>query len=288
MTPYPAWLAASRSLTTLLATSAALAVFAVSAENAEAQTHTENVAGREAVVYRPKQLPPSGARALVVVLHGGLGNARRIAEQRSESALNLNAVAEENGFVVAYLNGTPVARLLGDRRLGWNAGNCCGQPVENQVDDVAYVQAAVAQIAQHYGIERSRIFGVGHSNGAMMTQRLLCETTLYASGVSLSGTLENGAASCPAAYGKRLLALHGADDQNVPTAGGRGSKGLSRVAYASQEATGRVWQASGAQYLLQVVPGADHAVDSIDAHIQKTEGQTLAQKIARFFGLAPA
>jgi polyhydroxybutyrate depolymerase len=279
MPVYPpnAWRAAACSLITVLVATTL---------RAEAETHTENVAGREAVVYTPSKPAPSG-RAMVVVLHGGLGNARRIAEQRSESALNLNAVAEENGFVVAYLNGTPVARLLGAQRLGWNAGNCCGMPSENAVDDVAYIQAAVAQIAEKYGIERSRIFGVGHSNGAMMTQRLFCETALYASAVSISGTLENGAARCPTAAGKRLLALHGADDQNVPIAGGRGSKGLSRVAYASQDATRSVWQASGTQYDLQVVQGADHAVDAIDAQMRQTEGQSLAQKIARALGLAP-
>jgi polyhydroxybutyrate depolymerase len=196
-------------------------------------------------------------------------------------------VAEENGFVVAYLNGTAVARLLGAQRLGWNAGACCGLPAEKQVDDVAYIQAAVTQLAGQYDVERSRIFGIGHSNGAMMTQRVLCETDLYAAAVAISGPLENGATRCPAAQGKRLLALHGADDQNVPIAGGKGSKGLSHVAYVSQAATAKVWQASGAVYDLQVVQGADHAVDSIDAQIRRMEGQSLGLKVARYLGLAP-
>ena len=254
---------------------------------AAAPTHNETVAGREAVIYVPGHLPASGSRALVVVLHGGLGNAQRIATQQSEGGLNLNAEAEEYGFVVAYLNGTPVARMLGAQRLGWNAGACCGQPAEKRVDDVAYIQAAVNQLAGQYGVERNRIFAIGHSNGAMMTQRLMCETDHFAAAVSVSGTLENGATQCPAAQGKRLLALHGADDQNVPIAGGKGSKGLSHVAFASQAATAKVWQASGAVYDLQIVPGADHAVDHIDAQIRRTEGQSLGLKVARYLGLAP-
>ncbi|RFO98237.1 hypothetical protein DIC66_05880 [Rhodoferax lacus] len=261
-----------------------VALFAASAARA-GQTATETYAGRSAVVYLPTHLPARGLRALVVVLHGGLGNAQRIADQQSESALNLNAQAEANGFIVAYLNGTPVARLLGAQRQGWNAGNCCGLPAQKQVNDVAYIQAAVQGIAKKYGVEDKRIFGVGHSNGAMMTQRMVCETSLYAAAVSISGTLENGASQCPAAHGKHILALHGADDQNVPIAGGRGSKGLSRTAYASQAATAQVWQASGAVYELQVIAAADHAVDAIDAQLTQTTGQSLSHTVARYLGL---
>ena len=96
------------------------------------------------IVYAPSELPARGARALVVVLHGGLGNAQRIASRQSESGLNLDSLAETNGFVVAYLNGTPVTRFFGADKLGWNAGGgCCGQSAENNVRDVDYITGAV-------------------------------------------------------------------------------------------------------------------------------------------------
>ena len=249
---------------------------------------TERVAGRDAVVHVPSTVPAFGSRALVVVLHGGLGNAQRIASAQSERFLGMHALADQGGFVVAYLNGTPVARMLGDDKLGWNAGNCCGQPAEKQVDDVAYIQAAVAEIATRYGVDRSRVFGMGHSNGAMLTQRVMCETSVYAAAVPISGGLENGASMCPAARGKRIMAIHGADDQNVPVEGGKGARGLSRVAFNSEAATAQVWKDSGAQYDLQIIPGASHGVDSINAQLVKTQSQSLAQKVARFFGLLPA
>jgi polyhydroxybutyrate depolymerase len=75
----------------------------------------------------------------VIVLHGGMGNAQRIAAAQSESGLNLNSLAEEDGFVVVYLHGTRVARRLGPDWLGWNAGGCCGLPAENNIDDVEYI-----------------------------------------------------------------------------------------------------------------------------------------------------
>lgn len=273
---------------TVLMGTLATALLLAPVSTVAANITTERVAGRDAVVHVPSTVPAFGSRALVVVLHGGLGNAQRIASAQSERFLGMHALADEGGFVVAYLNGTPVARMLGDDKLGWNAGSCCGQPAEKQVDDVAYIQAAVAEIATRYGVDRSRVFGMGHSNGAMLTQRVMCETSVYAAAVPISGGLENGASMCPAARGKRIMAIHGADDQNVPVEGGKGARGLSRVAFNSEAATAQVWKDSGAQYDLQIIPGASHGVDSINAQLVKTQSQSLAQKVARFFGLLPA
>jgi hypothetical protein len=36
---------------------------------------------------------------------------------------------------------------------------------------------------------------------------------------------------------------------------------------------------------LQVIKGADHNLDHLDAAVAQTEGQTIQQKAARFFGL---
>jgi polyhydroxybutyrate depolymerase len=246
----------------------------------------DSFGGREMIVHVPDSLPPAGARALVIVLHGGLGNADRIANRQSESGLNMDAVAETHGFIVAYLNGTPVTRFLGKKMLGWNAGGgCCGQPARTGVDDVAYIEGAAAYLAGKYGVDRARIFGTGHSNGAVMTQRLMCETTLYAAAVTFSGPLGADTDRCPAAKGRRILAIHGADDRNVPVAGGRGTKGLSGVAFGSEEHARKVFTDSGATYTLQIVPEADHALDHIGAAIQANEGISIAEKAARFFGI---
>src|SRR6202034_4418342 len=106
-------------------------------------------------------------------------NAQRIESGQSENSLNMDSVAEHDGFIVAYLNGTPVTRFLGDKFLGWNAGGgCCGQPAQNNVDDVSYIKGAVSYLIQKYALDPRRVFGLGHSNGAMMTQRLICETDI--------------------------------------------------------------------------------------------------------------
>jgi poly(3-hydroxybutyrate) depolymerase len=252
-------------------------------------TTTEIYAGRKMFVYVPQNLPPRTQRALVIVLHGGLGNAERIASQRSESGLNMNAMADQGGFIVAYLNGTAVARLLGSSKEGWNAGGgCCGLPAQRNVDDVGYITAAAEHLAEEYGIDRKRIFGIGHSNGAIMAQRMICVSDLFAAAVAVSGPLNLPAVTCPAAKGKRVLAIHGADDENVPIKGGEGAKGLSHVNFASEAQSKEIMTASGATYDLDIVKGAQHMLSGIDSELKAAEGQTIAEKAARYFGLIAA
>jgi len=263
--------------------------FATSAPCAAPDATYENIGGRPAIVYVPSRLPAPGARALVIVLHGGLGNAQIIEAGKAAHGLNMDAVAERGGFVVAYLNGTPATRVFAPDRLAWNAGGgCCGQSYLNNIDDVGYISGAIEHLADEYGIDRNRIYGMGHSNGAMMTQRMMCETTLFAAAVAIAGPLNDSDSSCPSARGRRILAIHGADDANVPIAGGPGSQGLSRTSYTSEDHSRQIFVDSGATYELQVVTGADHRLDSIGAVIRQSEGQTVAEKAARYFGLLGA
>ena len=254
-----------------------------------AATHgaiSQTYSGRSLLVYVPAKLPAPGTRSLVVVLHGGLGNAQRIEAMQSEHGLNLDAAAEQHGFIVAYLNGTPVTRFLGDDKLGWNAGGgCCGVAASSNVDDVSYIRGAIDDLASRYGVDRSRVFGMGHSNGAMMTLRMVCETGIYAAAISIAGPLNLDTATCSAAKGKRILNIHSEQDQNVPIAGGVGSKGLSRVNYKSEERTRQIFTTAGAEFKLQIVPGADHFLDHIEAALQQHGGPSLAQTALGFFGL---
>jgi hypothetical protein len=101
-----------------------------------------------------------------------------------------------------------------------------------------------------------------------------------------SGPLNPSVQNCPGSHGKHILVIHGAEDQNVPIAGGQGTKGVSRVAYKSEQYTQQIFNASGADFHLQTVQGADHILDNIDVRIEQTERISIAGKAARFFGLA--
>lgn len=246
---------------------------------------SDSYGGRDMLLHVPEQLPPEGARALVLVLHGGLGQASRIEGDGRESGMSMDAVADKYGFVVAYLNGTPVTRFLGGKFKGWNAGGgCCGQPYRKNIDDVGYITGAVEYLEKKYGVNPGKVYSIGHSNGAIMTQRMLCETTVLAAGVAVSGPLNLDDAACPGAKGHRILAIHGTYDKNVPVSGGHGTQGISGVDFRSEAWSKEAFTKAGAHYELKLV-AADHNLGNIDAALQQADGLSLAEEAARFFGL---
>jgi len=58
-----------------------------------------------------------GKHGLVVVPHGVLESAQRIAVERAERGINMNAIAEQDG-IADYSNGIAVSRFLGNKVLG--------------------------------------------------------------------------------------------------------------------------------------------------------------------------
>jgi polyhydroxybutyrate depolymerase len=203
-----------------------LALFAGNALAASGQLYQMNVGGEE----RSYKLfvPSSAAQGqlpLMIVMHGGLGNA-----DETERTTGMNRVAEANQFLVAYPNGTGT-RLLKNRRT-WNAGKCCGQAVERQIDDVGFIHAMLADIATHHPLDRSRVYATGISNGAMMAYRLACELPNdIAAIVPVSGTLALN--SCSGARNVPVLHIHGGKDSNVPYKGGMGENAIAGVAHRS-------------------------------------------------------
>jgi len=81
------------------------------------------------------------------------------------------------------------------------------------------------------------------------------------------------------------LAIHGSDDANVPVAGGRGAAQMSDATYNSEERSRQIIAAGGGAYTLKIVQGADHRLEHIDSIIQQTDGKSIAETSAQFFGL---
>jgi polyhydroxybutyrate depolymerase len=177
-------------------------------------------------------VPPDTARdrALVLVLHGGGGSADSAATQTGFSA-----VADREGFVVVYPDGTDRPRQLlnGLGRRGfltWNAGACCGFAMENRIDDVAFLRALVARLVRSHAIDPRRVYATGLSNGGMMAYRLACEASeLLAAVAVVSGVVV--AQPCTPRAPVAVLHIHGSADQNVPLAGGVGARSLTRTPF---------------------------------------------------------
>jgi polyhydroxybutyrate depolymerase len=156
-------------------------------------------------------------RPLVIVLHGGGGNARGMVR-----ISGFSASSDREGFFLVYPNGTGASR---DRLLTWNAGNCCGLALEKGVDDSGFVRKLIGALQKERKIDSSRIFATGFSNGAMMTFRLACEAAdLIAAIAPVSGAFN--VEPCRPARPVSVLAFYGTADQHVPYNGGVPQKQL--------------------------------------------------------------
>jgi polyhydroxybutyrate depolymerase len=97
---------------------------------------------------------------------------------------------------------------------------CCGEPGRTGVDDVAFVRAVVDDVAARLAIDPARVYATGMSNGAMMSYRLACDTTLFAAVAPVAGTMLG---DCPGPAPTSVLHLHGLADASVRYDGSRGT-----------------------------------------------------------------
>ncbi len=201
--------------------------------------HTIQVGGRERswVLRAPRDL--TRPLPLVIVLHGGGGNAAN-----AEAMTGFTRLVQSEQLLVAYPNGTG---RRGDALLTWNAGHCCGYAMENRVDDVAFIDAMIDAIALATPVDVNRIYITGMSNGAMMTHRLAASMRHRPAAIAPVVGAVFGDEPPPRSPVSALI-FNGLKDTSVPTDGGHGN-GLGRRAWddtppRANEAQGDYWRAA--------------------------------------------
>lgn len=197
-------------------------------------THSLSVGGRDRsyLIHVPEGLSGGGPAPVVLVFHGGGGNAQSAVEMSG-----YDSAAEAYGFVAVYPNGTG---RLEDALLTWNAGTCCGYAQQMDVDDVEFVHALIEDVATLTPIDRRRVYATGISNGALMSYRLACELSDEIAAIApIAGT--QNFEPCLPARPLSVIHFHGTADQNVPYDGGIGDKSISQVDFASVRQTIDFW-----------------------------------------------
>lgn len=199
------------------------------------RNHTLSHDGRERsyMLYVPASINWDQPVPLVFVFHGGTGNA-----QSAIRMSGFNDVADLNGFLVVYPNGT--GRLDDNNLLTWNGGDCCAYAQMENVDDVGFVRSIVADLQAQVNIDTRRIYATGLSNGAMLSHRLACEAAdLFAAAAPVAGTLNFPA--CHPSQPISIIVFHGTDDQHVPYEGGKGPESLVNVDFVSVQDSVDFW-----------------------------------------------
>lgn len=190
-------------------------------KNREVFTHDD--LKRTYILHLPSNFSSDNTYPLVLVFHGGGGNAENIAD-----TTNFSQKADEEDFIVVYPDGTG---KLKQRLLTWNAGFCCGYALENDIDDVDYIKSLITHLQTQYPINESMIYATGLSNGGIMTYRLGAElSTIFAAiapvAAQIGGqpSVEEELWCIPEPTNPvSVLAFHGTNDRRVPYDGGRPS-----------------------------------------------------------------
>ena len=144
----------------------------------------------------------------------------------------LNRKADEAGFVAVYPNGTGK-----HSSFFWNGG---GPVMNDQVDDVAFIDALLDDLMGAYPVDARRVYATGMSNGAMMAYRLAAELSERIAAVApVSGTVatEIGQPQRPVSF----LHFHGTKDEFIPFTGGKGAKSIFGTNYRPVEDSILAW-----------------------------------------------
>ncbi len=184
-------------------------------------TRTVQVDGRarRVLVSAPKPGAP-----LVLALHGRLGTPEGMAKLSG-----LGAYAERGGLVVAFPEGL---------ERSWADARGVTPAAARGVDDVAFVSALIDSLGASHGIDPSRVFVVGMSNGGFMALTLACRLGERLAGVaSVTGSVSQALADdCAWPRALPVALFLGEADPLVPYDGGVVAGSAAKVLSAEASA----------------------------------------------------
>src|SRR5688572_7941942 len=167
---------------------------------------------RSYAFYAPARLAPNPP--LVLALHGSMGDAEKM---RQATAYGFERLADRHGFVVLYPEGYE-GHWNDCRKKGPYAAKRLG------IDDVGFMRALVGHFRSAHGVDSTRVFAVGLSNGGHMGYQLALEVPGLVRGVAAVGanlpTPENQDCT-PARGATSVLIMNGTKDPINPYGGGK-------------------------------------------------------------------
>ncbi|MEA3446040.1 MAG: PHB depolymerase family esterase, partial [Bacteroidota bacterium] len=155
--------------------------------------------------HLPPTYDPVVPSALVLALHGGFGSAPNL-----ENQSGLSTKADQENFIVVYPEG--IVGNFGIRT--WNAGGCCGYAVDNNIDDVGFIDQLLDTLIAGLSIDTSRIYVTGMSNGGFMAYRLACELSHRIAAIApVAATMSF---DCLPVNPVSIIHFHSYLDENIP------------------------------------------------------------------------
>jgi polyhydroxybutyrate depolymerase len=187
------------------------------------------IAARPYAFKAPADYDPSKKTPLVIMLHGYSASGAV-----EESYVKFGSV--QKSFLYAYPDGL---KDPSGKRF-WNADDACCNFANNPVDDVAYIDAIIEDVAKQYNLDRQRVFVFGHSNGGFMAHRLACDLSPKIAAIAaLAGDVWNDPTKCKPAQPVSVLQIHGTADMTILYDGGA----INNIPYPSATTSVATWAA---------------------------------------------
>ncbi|WP_258084199.1 alpha/beta hydrolase family esterase [Thermococcus thermotolerans] len=167
---------------------------------------------RTYIVHFPPNFSKDEHLPLLIALHGG-GETGFDMERLTGGGLN--TLAERERFIVVYPDGV---------ERHWNDGRNLSRyrAQRENIDDVAFISALIDLFVREYGVNGSRVYVTGMSNGGLMAYRLACEIPERLAAVAVVGVSmsENLYGNYSSKFPLLILIILGTDDPLVPWNGG--------------------------------------------------------------------
>ncbi len=156
---------------------------------------------RRYVVWRPIPRRRKDPVPVVLGFHGGGGT---LEQWEQHPALHTARTAAD--FVIVYPEGY---------HRTWNAGLCCGDALQANIDEVKFVRALLKDLASIIKIDRRRIYATGFSNGAMLCYYLACAMSEEIAAIAPVGG-GMSVSACTPTRPVPIFHLHGLADEWAP------------------------------------------------------------------------
>ncbi len=149
----------------------------------------------------------------------------------------LSEKADNSGFIVVYPEG-----LVFNQNRSWNAGNCCPPAMNQNVDDVGFVDNLLDTLFLNYSIDTTRVYATGSSNGGMLCYRLACELSHRLAAIAANAS-SHMYYPCNPTNKIPLINFHSKVDPIVFYTGGMGgAPQLSSIYFPAQDSTLNLWK----------------------------------------------
>jgi polyhydroxybutyrate depolymerase len=189
-------------------------------------------------VHVPASYRAASPAPLLMAFHGGGGDMNY---QANDTYYGLISLSQAKGAVLVFPNG--FSKLRSGKLATWNAGNCCADARDKDIDDVGFVRQILAEVTRQLSIDRQRVYATGMSNGAMMAYRLACEMPDTFKAIAAVAGTDNTQRCTPTAP-VSVLHIHAQNDDRVLFNGGAGEafRSASKVTdFTSVPATVAAW-----------------------------------------------